>query len=45
MKAPRCELTLLTASGETCDAAFGSPMPGAVVASSGETEIGAGGGP
>lgn len=44
-KAPRCELTLLTASGETCPAAFGSPMPGAVVASSGETEIGAGGGP
>ena len=40
--APRCEATLLTASGETCGA-FGSPRPGVVEASSAGTD--AGGGP
>jgi hypothetical protein len=39
--APRCDATLLTASGETCGAKLGAPMPGAVAASSGDT----GGGP
>ena len=45
--ASRRESTLLTARGETCGAALGSPIPGAVVASSGETDngAGAGGGP
>lgn len=42
-KAPRCESTLLTASGEICGAADGSPTPGVVVPSSEGTE--AGGGP
>lgn len=40
--APRCEATLLTASGETCGA-FGLPRPGVVEASSAGTD--AGGGP
>ena len=40
--APRRESTLLTASGDTCGAAFGSPMPCAVVASSGGTDCGGG---
>jgi hypothetical protein len=41
--APRSDTTLLTASGDTCGAVLGSPIPGAVVASSGE--IDGGGGP
>jgi hypothetical protein len=40
--APRRESTLLTASGDTCGAELGSPIPGVVLASSGGSE---GGGP
>ena len=41
--APRCERTLLTASGDTCGAESGLPTPGVVVPSS--AGIDAGGGP